>query len=394
MLKPKVLLFLNSFWAIPLVLSIRLLKPIVLIRTGRFFSERIGHFIADTSEQLIRKKLQENKSIDIWSVGEIVNKQWFVMVSRNMKIFGSWARYLNSWNNFIPGGAKHKIPRTQTGSRDPDGLFTKHPVAISFLPEEDTAAKNWLAKRGWKEGEPFVCLLVRDDSYTLTLNPPPKDLNDCGYRNSDIKSYVDAIEYLTNNGVWVLRMGRKMSSKIEVNSQYVIDYSFDSEKSDLLDIWLFANCLGAISTGTGLDILCPIYGKPILYLNALPLRHINTSANAIWISKNLIWKYSGKPLSLTEYLNCPAMSDKEYTDLGIEINNLSSSEILLGVQEFFCRITDTWIETQDNLQLQSKFMHIILNWPLVDSAFISWTHPNFRVGARWLESKGELFLAD
>ena len=366
----------------------------MLIRTGRFFSERIGHFIADSTEQLIRKRIQETKSVDILSVGGIANKQWFTMVSREMKIYGSWARFLNSWNNKIPGGAEHKISISQAGGRDPDGLFTKFPSGISFLPEEDTFAKNWLAKKGWKEGEPFVCFLVRDDAYTLTLDPLPKDLKNVSFRNSDITSYVTAIKYLTSNGVWVLRMGRKMNSKLEVDSAKVIDYAFESEQSDLLDIWLFANCLGAVSTAAGPDILCPIYNKPILYVNALPLSHINTSANALWVSKNLIWKSSGKPLSLAEYLNYSLMSDEEYTDLGIEIKDLNSSEILVAVQEFFCRITGTWVETQEELQLQSKFMDILLNWPLVDSTFISWTHPNFRVGARWLESKGELFLAD
>jgi len=42
---------LYSVWAIPCVLIIRLLRPIILIRIGTFFSGRIGHFAIDSGMQ-------------------------------------------------------------------------------------------------------------------------------------------------------------------------------------------------------------------------------------------------------------------------------------------------------------------------------------------------------
>ena len=31
--------------------------------------------------------------------------------------------------------------------------------------DENEVKKSWLKMQGWKEGEPFVCLLVRDDAF-------------------------------------------------------------------------------------------------------------------------------------------------------------------------------------------------------------------------------------
>ena len=45
-----------------------------------------------------------------------------------------------------------------------------------------------------------------------------------------------------------------MKSPLNSNNQKVIDFPFEKTKFNLLDIWLFANCNGCISTGTGPDL--------------------------------------------------------------------------------------------------------------------------------------------
>lgn len=77
--------------------------------------------------------------------------------------------------------------------------------------------------------------------------------------------------WLLNKGYFVIRMGSKMLSPMLFTDKNLVDYPFCNEKSDFLDVWLFANCTYAISTATGPDLVAAVYNKPILFINALPI---------------------------------------------------------------------------------------------------------------------------
>ena len=90
-LNPRLLVnLLHSVWAIPCVLIIRLLRPIILIRIGTLFSGRIGHFAIDSGMQWAERKNHNHRIIDLyWLEEPISNKQWATMVCRNFLTF-SW----------------------------------------------------------------------------------------------------------------------------------------------------------------------------------------------------------------------------------------------------------------------------------------------------------------
>jgi putative glycosyltransferase (TIGR04372 family) len=205
------------------------------------------------------------------------------------------------------------------------------------------------------------------------------------YRNSDIDTYLPAIHWLTEQGVWVIRMGKLMAKPLPTGIGHVIDYAFDPGKSDLLDIWLFANCSGCVSTGSGPDMIPLVYDVPLLYVNALPLCHLLSFARAIWVPKPLRWRNSGQPLSITEHLTHSFLHSVEYDDAGIDILDMTASEITSAVQEFWHRITETWLDVHDDLDRQARFWDVLMRWPLYPN-FHSVRHPESRVGSAWLRT--------
>jgi putative glycosyltransferase (TIGR04372 family) len=178
-------------------------------------------------------------------------------------------------------------------------------------------------------------------------------------------------------------MGKLMSYPIATNSKRIIDYAFDSGKSDLLDIWLFANCNGVISTATGLDQLAMIYRRPQLYLNALPLGCLHSWSDMIWVPKNLRWQKTGKSLTITEYLEHEYYHSREYKDAGIEILDLSEDEIGAAVQEFWLKIKGTWQPTAQGLDLQESFWKTLENWSRFNEMHGT-LHIKACVGQNWL----------
>ncbi|MBT5399902.1 TIGR04372 family glycosyltransferase [bacterium] len=351
-----VLLF-NGIWSVPLVFIIRAIRPIVTIKIGTFFSTRIGHFVADTAQQwAANKKNPWNIICLYWLPDNTCNIQWEKMVRRNLFVH-SWVYYIDRWNRLLPGGEKHYLPSTCTGSLDINGFLENTGDSFSFLSNEENDAKSWLRSKGWREGNPFVCLMVRDSLY---LNQDPLHSNKYdwsyhSYRNSDIHTYSLAIEWLANNGVWVIRMGKIASERMLLSHPMVIDYAFDKGKSDLLDIWLFANCNLCISSGTGPDMISDVYRRPTLFVNFIPVIRLFSWSHSFIYPKHLIWESSGIYLTLSEHLDHSFVSTEEYRMAGIKIINLLPDEILNAVQESWERITGIWINDKDDTKDKEQF---------------------------------------
>jgi putative glycosyltransferase (TIGR04372 family) len=187
-------------------------------------------------------------------------------------------------------------------------------------------------------------------------------------------------------------MGKTNHYELKIDHERFLDYSFSDSKSNFLDIWLFSNSSGIISTGSGPDVLGAIYDIPILFLNSLPLSAIWVSANLLRIPKRLRRINTGKELTLAETLASSFQTTKEYELSGIQIIDLNSREIVDGIQEFWGRITGTWIENQKDELLQTEFWALCkrLSGNLKDHDL---KHPEARVGSTWLRSLGSEFLA-
>ena len=382
----------NAIWAIPLVLLIRIIRPALHVRICGVDAARIGQMIPDLALHLQKDMFRSARTLHLYFfLGPISNLQWALMAQRStLKIFGEWLRIVHTWNRLIPGGRPHELPSSFTNSRDIDGIFEKFDCSIPFTTLETSQCKKWLKSKGWKEAEPFVVLHVRDSEY-LKQWVPTINWNYHSYRDSKIETYLPAAEWLNSQGVWVIRTGQKMLSPIQPSSKMIIDYAFDEEKSDLLDIWLFANCNGCITTVSGPDMASALYLKPLLCVNASPLGILFTMFNSIHVPKNLFWKASGTSLNLKEYLDHTFFYTDAYRNAGICIVDLTPEEILSATKEFWGRIQGTWDETESELKRQHEFWEIFLTWPSYHE-FHNWKNPLSRIGVSWLESKESSFM--
>jgi putative glycosyltransferase (TIGR04372 family) len=246
---------------------------------------------------------------------------------------------------------------------------------------------------GWSMGEPFICILNRDPQYlknqlmSSKLNTKDFDFYDYhSYRNTSISDYQKSIIWLLDKGYWVLRMGKVAEERLLLSNPKLIDYPFIETKSDLLDIWLFSNCSGCISTGTGIDYLSWAQGIPSLIVNYLPLMLSMTSFNTITVPKNLYWKESNTELRLEEYLKHSYMRTMDYKNNHLYIKNLSENQILEATKEFICRLESRQIfDPNDDLN-QELFLCKLRSQAYFREQH-GFIHPKFKIGSDWLKSK-------
>ncbi len=396
-IKYRALILVNGLWAIPIVVLVRLVSNVRHYRFGTLETMRIGHFTMDAMEHILRQELETSSSTDFFWWDDVSNQQWNRMIKGSLRV-STWAKYPALWNLVIPGGVRNTFTPSLTGTRDIEGLLSRSMTRPSFTQEEESSAKAWLRSNGWSDGEPFVCLLVRDSAYlggaaeektgqSITY----RDWSYHDYRDSDVETFIPMIEWLVGKSVWVLRMGRTMRQPVRVQSNRFIDYAFDEAASDLLDVWLFANCTACISTSSGPDNISLIYGKPMLCVNAMPLNVFVSYAECTWVPKHLERISDSRRLGAVEQLDHSFMRTSEYSSAGLRIVPLSSNEILRSAQEFWdCHIREPASTPPNEVLLQNKFRELLQDNPR-SRAYHGYLHPRARVASWWLEEEGLIF---
>jgi putative glycosyltransferase (TIGR04372 family) len=397
-LRKFTLFALNAVWALPAVVIIRLIRPIVYIRMTNLISDRIGHFVADASMFLVHRHIRASNELTIelyWFPRQTSNEQWARMVRR--QLFVHWGvRYLVYFNRLIPGGEEHYLPLPSVSDTGYDINLVRTDICFNFSSDEEEEAKEWLRSRGWKDHEPFVCFHARDSAYLSSHFSYCKSddrFSYHNYRDTDIDSYTDAINWLVEKGYWVIRLGKVMHKRLSFQHQRVIDYPFVNDQNDLLDIWLSAKCRFFVSTASGPVWIPSIYKVPVVFVNALPLIIGFFWTNRIWVPKHLKWANSGNSLTLMEHCQHNYGLTEEYDNKGINIIDLSPEEITAAVVECEQRVAGTWVENNEDRDLQLRFWEVLCrssNFYLVND--INDVHPQARAGNAWLKSMGEDFL--
>ena len=373
--------------AIPVVFVIRAIKFFYFIRFGTMTSARIGHFAIDASIMLSERVMTEQLYEDwFWLNTPTCNGQLERMVRRVFYVRW-WVRYLYYANKIIPGGRSHEVVKP-AGSLDTKGFIerAKH-INTSYLPfsaEEDKEAEDFLFRLGWKQGERFVCLMARDSRYLAEVSSRDS-FSYHNYRDSDIDTYHAAALELAERGYWVFRMGKYRWHSFCCKHPHVIDYAFNDNRSDLLDVWLMANCYFCISTGTGTDEIAGSYRRPIVYVNFLPFSLFPTWRYCISTPKHLVWKNTGEPLSLKEHLEHNYVSSYKYAEFGINVVDLSSDEIKDAVMEMERQLIGEGTANVRDTELQQKFWDVFKAWPEF-SKLHGFIHPDTRMGAAYLSN--------
>lgn len=250
----------------------------------------------------------------------------------------------------------HAIDRNHTARYPEIQLQWQHRPPLLTLSEEDREY-GWsvLKKLGVPEGAWFVCVHCREAGFypTETFH---------AFRDADIMTYVPAMEAVTAQGGWCIRVGDKTMKPLP-SMPHVIDYALDPAKSERMDVFLCGTCRCFLGSNSGLGNVANIFGIPVASANHAPLAYILPYGCKDLAIPKLYWSTADQRfLTFREILNSPSCSYDEakyFSQAGIQLVNNSPEEIRELLLELLETANATVAYTEEDNQRQRQFKSLM-----------------------------------
>jgi len=385
---------LKACLVLPVVVVMRIVRPVLFIRIGVLDIGRIGGMENSLHYSCIRNTvLYKNLYFDIFFLTPnegISNQQWLKMWKRNLRIcplfFSRFMIMLYEINRAIPGGMSHVIELMPKGYSEQNNvveaaLLSPNPI-LCFTKEEEEIGLKALQEFGVHSNVPFICFHNRDSAY-LNRKKPDRDWSYHDYRDSNIKNYLMAAKEMTKRGYYAFRMGEIVKDKLMVNNSAIIDYTTKGKRSDFLDVYLGAKCDFMICSETGLNHIPIVFRRPVVLVNYVLLWGLIRWPSGIVISKKYYSINDKRYLSFKEIIELGAFSTGNYLiQKGIRLIENTAGEIHDAAIEMDERLKGNWDITKEDEDLQQSL------WEILGTNKLK--NPDLRFGSKFLQQNQEL----
>lgn len=176
---------------------------------------------------------------------------------------------------------------------------------ISWFDEYDhLRGKELLNQLGISGDAWYVCFFARDNAFGRTHYSSQEasaveSFHSC--RNSDIDTYIKAMQFILDQGGYVIRIGNIVEKPVALKHPRLIDYPFSQYKSDFADIYIPCHCKFIVGNASGIVDLTWIVDKPYGRVNE-PIYALKwPRPDLIFIPKFIKDKENGKCLTIDEF---------------------------------------------------------------------------------------------
>ncbi|MEI8024455.1 MAG: TIGR04372 family glycosyltransferase [Actinomycetota bacterium] len=261
----------------------------------------------------------------------------------------------------------HKIKRKYlrvTQQADYLKIWALEPTQILFNQSEKNTGRLLEKKLFTNTSSSFIAIGVSERSYyenKLLSEADISPLQDIYTCMPEWNSYLKCCEELILRGESVVRMGQFSNTALPATADpKIVDYA-NTTRTEFGDIWLLANCKFVIAGGsTGIYWVASAFDKPTVITDWYHLYKTSYCPQDLYIPQ-LAWSRSEKKLKSLEWIF--AQGDgwghkRSLIEGDIEIVKNSPEEITEVVLEMDQRLNGTWIETDEDIELQNRFRQL------------------------------------
>jgi putative glycosyltransferase (TIGR04372 family) len=260
---------------------------------------------------------------------------------------------------------------------------------LQFTPAEEEEGKKLLKNMGIGDKSWFVCFHCRDAAFSYSYAGD--------FRNSDIKEYLEAADYITSCGGFALRMGQTVAEKLPHHGNpRIIDYACNF-RTDFGDIYLPAKCKFFLGSTAGLFFISTLFNVPVAGANFIPF-YTPLRKGDLFLPKK-IWSVNEERfLTFREYIEFSGEIRGGNIRQGVDSNiyvsdklaggkyrvvDNTGEEILELAREINERLDGTFKVTDEDEELQNQFRSL-----LHPDDFLYGTPA--RIGAKFLRENRDL----
>ena len=247
-------------------------------------------------------------------------------------------------------------------------IWSKSPPTLTFTDAEKQKGSDLQKILLSDPAKPFVCIALPENSYYLSKYSASDSLES----NLNIfscmptwESYYHCVNSLSDAGLAVIRMGQSVDNAIDPTSCKIIDYAANL-RSEFGDIWLLGNSKFVIAGGgTGVYWPSSALNKPSVITDSYAASSSTVCPSDLNIHQ-LAWSRSAKKLMPFSWLISQQGAWAQRRNLiagDFEIIKNTAEEITEVVLEMNQRLDGTWIETDEDVELQNRFKKLRENVP-------------------------------
>jgi len=200
---------------------------------------------------------------------------------------------------------------------------------------------------------PIVTLHVRESGYLGDSH---------AHRNASIDNYIPAINYLINEGFYIVRFGDKSMKRFVNPPPQLIDAPFHPEYTDFVEPYFSAVSKFGIGCGAGPDPIANGFGTPLLVVNQLMFAPMFGTEKDLFVPKKIYSHKLRRYLTYEEFILSPAVNffeDRLFQEAGVEHRENSSEEILMAVKEMNARLDGVYSMPQEEITKINQRVKII-----------------------------------
>ena len=309
------------------------------------------------------------------------NSQIRKMYDSVAKIYGEEAKLLRRIIWWASALGRLQLPRREILEIHEDSMWHTGQPLVSLTAAEIEVGNKFLESIGVGKNQPIVCYATRSSSYYEKLSASGVQLKSRNVRNPDESIYFEVSKYLSEQGAFVIRLGKDLDTRVPDSYQeYIFDYASEF-RTEFLDVFLVQRCNLFISGGTGLVIMRAIANLPTINSDFYRIhkgwfkKDLALFQKVYYIHKNRFATVSEKVAMKSQF------SDERHQErLGVRLIKNTVEEILAACDEMTARLNGTWVTTDEDEILQKKY------WDLIcDSG-----HHGGRIGAQFLRDNQDL----
>lgn len=348
--------------------------------------DKASHFIVGVESHLRRTQLDNRKNLTtilVWPQ-KFPNEALATLYKRLVNVVGPEQKFFARILPFVIWKVDVRSYSVNEQSIAIQIIDNDGKPSVEFSKDEIRTGKDLIFDIFGDENKSFILFGYTSPKYRALVDQSYHPTDDLVSAIPDPLNFVKMIGKMNGSGIGVVRQGLHLDETKELSRVGLVIPNYEKFASGFPDVWLAANCRFLVSACTGSWWFGFPFNKPAV------ITDVYTPVGLRGLKSNLIifqlpWNLKEQRHESFAWMSANPRWCYDVEKVGFEYTNINNSpeQIIDVVDEQLARLNGTWVETDEDVELQQRFQRFVWGRD-ADPAYLP------RVGAKFLREHQHL----